>query len=352
MSAVSDEQEQFRLAFEDAPIGMALVSPAGQFIRVNSAMSRITGYTTAELLERTIDDITHADDIADSAALVETLLSGAVDQYQAEKRYVRPDGRTVHVIVFRSLLRDKDGAPQQLITHVIDITDKKRIEQELARSNADLADFAYLAAHDLKSPLQAISGFASLLGERSQLDERGQECVGWILDGASRMNALIDDLLSFCKVSAGPPVMVEVDLTGALADVLAEIAASDAVTSDPLPVVIGDPVQFRELLLNLISNGAKFVGEGVAPRVHVTAERTPQGWAIAVADNGIGIDPAHRHRIFGMFNRLHSRERYPGTGIGLAICQRIVERRGGRIWVGENPGGGSRVCFTVPDSPE
>jgi PAS domain S-box-containing protein len=348
------DQEQFRLAFEHAPIGMALVSPTGRFTRVNRAMCRITGYSEADLLKRNMEDITHPDDVADGAVRVQRLLNGEIDEYQAEKRYIRPDGRTVDAIVSRSLLRDSAGRPEQLLTHVIDITEKKRIEQELARSNADLADFAYLAAHDLKSPLQAIGGFASLLRDRSQLDDRGQECVGWILDGAARMNALIDDLLAFCKVSTDEPVMVEVDLDKLFVDVVAEIepGSEQVVTADSLPTVVGDPVQFRELLLNLISNGAKFVAQGVTPKVHVTAERAGTGWQVAVADNGIGIDPAQRHGIFGMFNRLHSRDRYPGTGIGLAICERIVERRGGAIWVGDNPGGGSRFCFSVPDSPQ
>lgn len=345
--------EQLRFAFDQAPIGMAFVSPAGRFTKVNAALCRITGYSEPELLERSIEGITHPDDVADGAARVGRLLSGEIDEYQAEKRYVRPDGRTVFAIVSRSLLRDSDGRPELLLTHVVDITDKKRMEQELARSNADLADFAYLAAHDLKSPLQAVVGFAGLLRDNTQLDDRGKEYVGWILDGATRMNALIDDLLAFCKVTTDEPVMVEVDLDDVFADVQAELgfASGHVVKRGALPAIEGDPVQFRELLLNLIANGMKFVDTGVDPRVELSSERIDQGWKLIVADNGIGIDPAQRHRIFGMFSRLHSRERYPGTGIGLAICERIVDRRGGEIWVEANESGGSRFCFTVPDSP-
>ncbi|MDQ6928138.1 MAG: PAS domain S-box protein [Actinomycetota bacterium] len=348
------EQEQFQLAFEHAPIGMALVSPAGRFTKVNAAMCRITGYSEPELLARSIAEITHPDDVADGAARVQKLLSGAIGEYQAEKRYIRPDGSVVTAIVSRSLLRDDAGNPEQLVSHVIDITEQKRMEQELARSNADLADFAYLAAHDLKSPLQAIFGFATLLSDAQhmQLDDRARECVGWILDGAARMNALIDDLLAFCRVNIGDPVMVEVDLDEVVRAVMAEIKAGpDAiVTAADAPKLIGDPVQFHELLLNLVSNAIKFIDEGVTPRVHISAARVPEGWQLSVADNGIGIEPAQRGRIFGMFNRLHSRERYPGTGIGLAICERIVERRGGTIWVEEIPSGGTRFCFTVPDA--
>nr|MDQ6911060.1 ATP-binding protein [Actinomycetota bacterium] len=315
------------------------------------AMCRITGYSEAQLLERRMEDITHPDDVADDALRVQRLMRGEIDEYQAETRYLRADGRTVAAIVSRSLLHDDAGRPEQLVTHFIDVTEKQRIEHELTRSNADLSTFAYLAAHDLKSPLQAISGFATLLRDRTELDDHGREFVGWILDGAARMDALIDDLLTFCKVSTDEPVMADVDLDAVLVDILNEFenGPDRVVTSDQLPTLSGDPVQFRELLLNLVANGAKFVAPDVTPKVHLTAARVPRGWQVDVVDNGIGIDPAHRERIFAMFNRLHARERYPGTGIGLAICQRIVERRGGTIWVEDNPSGGSRFCFTVPD---
>lgn len=351
MHALDPEQERFRLVFEHAPIGMALVSPEGQFTRVNQAMCEITGYSEDELLRLTLDEITHPDDVVAEAERVDRLLTGVIDEFRAEKRYLCPDGDLVVAMESRSLLRDEAGQPEQLV-----ITDRKRMEQELARSNADLADFAYLAAHDLKSPLQAISGFANLLDRthRGQLDQRGRECVGWILDGAARMDALIEDLLALCRVTTDEPMMVEVDLARVLADVLTEtLDRSDAtVTAGALPTVMGDPVLFRELLSNLVANAVKFVAPDVVPEVHVSAERMRHGWRLTVADNGIGIEPGHRKRVFGIFNRLHSRDRYPGSGIGLALCQRIVERRGGSIWVEGNAGIGSRFSFTVPDGAQ
>ena len=168
------------------------------------------------------------------------------------------------------------------------------------------------------------------------------------------MDALIEDLLSYCRVGSAERVMADVDLEGTLAAVLSQMApeleaVAATVTADPLPTVCGDPVQVGQLLANLVANGVKFVAAGAAARVHVTAERRPGEWAVTVSDDGIGVDPAQRERIFRMFERLHARERYQGTGIGLAICKRIVERRGGAIWVEDDPSGGSRFRFTVPD---
>lgn len=240
------------------------------------------------------------------------------------------------------------------VTYVEDMTEQKRAEihqriahdnaEELARSNTDLAHFASVAAHELRSPLQVISGFASLL-DRSQaqaLDERGRDCVHWIVNGAARLDALIDDLLAFARIGAGEAVAVPVDLAELL-------DPDDRVTQGPLPTVVGDPQQLRQLLQNLVGNACKFVAPDTPPHVRISAERDDQGWCISVADNGVGIDPDQRKEIFEMFRRLHSREQYDGTGIGLAICKRIVDGHGGRIWVEANAAGGSVFRFTIPD---
>ena len=240
------------------------------------------------------------------------------------------------------------------VTYVEDISEQTRAEvhrrivtedaEELARANADLAHFASVAAHELRSPLQVISGFASLL-ERSQaeaLDDRGRDCVRWITNGVARLDALIDDLLAFAGVGAGERVAAPVDLAGLL-------DPDERVSHGPLPTVVGDTQQLRQLLRNLVGNACKFVAPGTTPRVHLSAERGEDGWCVSVADNGVGVDPERASEIFEMFRRLHSREQYDGTGIGLAICQRIVEGHGGRIWVEPNPGGGSVFRFTLAD---
>jgi PAS domain S-box-containing protein len=363
-------RERFRLAFEHAPIGIALEDLHGRFLQVNGAFCAITGWSVDELLGQTADLIGLPDDVEADGAQRADLAAGAAVSGRREHRYLRPDGRVVWAQLDRSLLRDADGRGLEFVTHVVDVSEQKRVElrqriedeasrryaDELARSNTELAHFASVAAHELRSPLQVVSGFASLLAEcyNATLDEQGRMFVERIVAGAGRLDGLIEDLLAYSRVGAGDRPATEVDLGSLMAEAKAAVAAAGGaggarVTWDPLPSVAGDAVQLRQLLENLVANGAKFVAEGTPPEVHVSAERVPEGWCVTVADNGIGVDPARREQVFGMFTRLHSREDYDGTGIGLAICKRIVVRRGGSIWVEANPSGGSRFRFTVPD---
>ncbi len=267
----------------------------------------------------------------------------------------RPDGRTVWASISAAPSGDEGEQAGQLVT-MVDVTEQRRVEREMARSNAELSSFAYLAAHELKSPLQALSGFAALL-ERvhgPELGDQGREFISWIIDGASRMDGLVEDLLTYCSVDTDETVLAPVALDDVVADVLGqldcEITCRGAlVTVDPLPLVTGDPVQLAQLVQNLVANALKFVPDGRRPQIHLSAARDGDGWTVTVADNGIGVDDRARERIFAMFERLHPRDRFKGTGIGLSICKRIVERRGGMIWVEPNPSGGSHFRFTLPD---
>jgi signal transduction histidine kinase len=224
---------------------------------------------------------------------------------------------------------------------------------ELARSNADLEQFAYVASHDLQEPLRMVSSYTQLLARRYQgrLDAEANEFIGFAVDGAGRMQRLIDELLAYSRVSTRGrelvPCSTEAVLQAALANLRASIEESDAeVTHGALPAVQGDEAQLVQLFQNLIGNAVKFRG-AEAPRIHVSAERDGDGWRFAVRDNGIGIDPEYADRIFVLFQRLHQRERYEGTGIGLAICKKIVERHGGRIWVESRDGAGATFFFTL-----
>lgn len=226
---------------------------------------------------------------------------------------------------------------------------------DLERSNADLEAFASIASHDLKSPLRVVRGFLDLL-ERTSSDRLGEEGVSFVQAaqrGAARMEELIDDLLSYSMAGRAHLELEQVDLGRVLDEVLADNAtlmadAGATVTAADLPTVTGDETQLRQLLQNLVTNAVKFVGPGVTPDVGVAAERIAAEWHIAITDNGIGISPDDRDRIFGMFTRLHGQEAYPGTGIGLAVCQRVVAAHGGRIWVDDAPSGGTRFTFTLP----
>jgi PAS domain S-box-containing protein len=226
---------------------------------------------------------------------------------------------------------------------------------ELERSNADLEQFAYVASHDLSEPLRTVAGFAQLLQKRyeGRLDADADEFIGYTVDGVNRMQALIDDLLAFSRVGRGDRELTDVDAGGAARRALEALTAPLAETGadveiGELPTVRGDDRELSQLFQNLISNAVKFHSDE-PPRVRVTAAIEPDGteWQFAVADNGIGIEPRYTERIFKMFQRLHRRDDYPGTGVGLAICKKIVEHHGGRLWVEPNAGGGSVFRFTL-----
>jgi PAS domain S-box-containing protein len=229
---------------------------------------------------------------------------------------------------------------------------------ELERSNADLEQFAYVASHDLSEPLRMVGGFAQLLQKRYQgkLDADADEFIGYTVDGVNRMQTLIDDLLAFSRAGRGDRELTDADAGAAARRALEALSAplsetgADVEIGD-LPTVRADERELGQLFQNLVSNALKFQGED-PPRVRVTAESAAGGaeWSFAVADNGIGVEPHHAERIFKMFQRLHGRDAYPGTGIGLAICKKIVEHHGGRIWVEPNADGGSVFKFTLAAS--
>jgi PAS domain S-box-containing protein len=237
-----------------------------------------------------------------------------------------------------------------------DITERREAQEGLERSNAELAQFAYVASHDLSEPLRMVSSYLQLLRRRyhGQIDEDADEFIDFAVEGANRMRALIEDLLAYSRAgrSAEPR---PVDCGYIMADVLSSLAAAVAdaraqVEVGRLPHVLGDRVAIAQLLQNLVANALKFRhGPGVC--VWVGAEQDEGMWRFSVADDGIGIDARHRERVFKMFQRLHDRESFEGTGIGLAICRKIVERHGGRIWVDGRDGGGTVFHFTLPAVP-
>ncbi len=231
--------------------------------------------------------------------------------------------------------------------------------RELERSNRELQQFAYVSSHDLQEPLRTVTVYAQLLQKRYQgkLDEKGDKYLTYMFDAANRMSSLITDLLAFSRVgsSAEPfqPVEMESVLKDALTNLKVAIEGSGVeITHDPLPQVEGDRGQLTQLLQNLIANGLKYQKKDTAPRVSVSVERQHDEWVFGVHDNGIGIDPQFYDRIFIIFQRLHKREEFSGTGMGLAICRKIVERHGGRIWVESSPGEGSSFYFSLPVGKE
>jgi len=231
----------------------------------------------------------------------------------------------------------------------------ERQKQELARSNAELQQFAHVASHDLQEPLRMISSYLGLIEQRyrDKLDANGQEFIRFAVDGATRMSQLISDLLLYARVDSRGKPLVPTDPTravnAALANLQIALAESGAqVACGPLPAVRADEAQLVQLFQNLVANAIKFRRKDAPPRVAISAVRAGAECAFTVRDNGIGIDPAQFPRLFQIFQRLHTRDEYPGTGIGLAVCKKIVERHGGRIWVESEPGKGTAFFFTLP----
>ncbi len=225
----------------------------------------------------------------------------------------------------------------------------------MQRSNAELQQFAYVSSHDLQEPIRMVTSYVQLLQKRYQgkLDEKAEMYISFIVEAAHRMSSLINDLLALSRVGRRErefmPVETELVVKEALDNLRVAMEESGArITKDPLPMVMGDPVQLLQLFQNLIGNAIKYRKKEVTPEVQISAERKKNQWLFGIHDNGIGIEPQYHDKIFVIFQRLHQREEYQGTGIGLAICQKIVENHGGMVWVESTPGEGSTFYFTLP----
>jgi signal transduction histidine kinase len=265
-------------------------------------------------------------------------------------------------VLILSMLKSEYNTKTRLIAELRDSyaelertkDDLERKSQELVRSNDDLKDFAYAASHDLQEPLRIIRGYVQLLAKRykGKLGADADDFIKYAVEGVGRMQRLIKDLLEYSRLGTNGETLKTSECTElvdrALANLQAAIEESGAeVTYDHLPVIAGDPSQLSRVFQNLIGNAIKFRGDE-APKIRISAERKGEEWVFSVRDNGIGIDPDQSDRIFMIFQRLHTREEYEGTGIGLAICKKIVERHGGRIWVESEAGRGATFYFTVP----
>lgn len=356
-------EEQFRLAMEANPLGLVLVDHAGTIQMLNGTLERMFGYTRSELMGQHFELLLPLARRAAHRSHFGEFVKAPWTREAHEQRDLagrRKDGQEFAAEVALTPLTTRRGA--MVMASIFDKTaereeaavrDRQRLE--LQRSNQELAQFAYVASHDLQEPLRMVASYTQLLAERyqGQLDERADKYIRYIVEGATRMQRLVTDLLALSRIEsqARPPRLVDV---GALVErVLADLAAriEDAgatITVEPLPRLLADEGQLSQVFQNLICNAIKFVTSGRVPEVHVRADLAEGEWRFAVTDNGIGIAPEFTTRIFDMFQRLHPRGQYDGNGIGLAVAKKIVERHHGRIWLESALGEGTTFFFTLP----
>lgn len=338
---------------------LVTISPEGKISDANEAAIKVTGVARDKLVGTDFADYFTEPDKA-RKGYQRVFSEGFVTDYPLTIRHA--DGRLTEVLYNASVYKDDRNNVLGVFAAARDVNELKRAEadlaaraQELARSNADLQQFAYVASHDLQEPLRTISSFSQLLARRYQgkLDSDADDFIAFMVDGAARMQTLINDLLAFSRIdtqgSSFAPTDCEEILHSAEENLKAAIEESGAViTHDSLPRLVADERQLTQLFQNLLSNAIKFRRPETAPRIHVSSKWQNGAWKLSIRDNGIGIDPHYFDRIFVIFQRLHGREQYTGTGIGLAVCKKIVERHGGRLWVESESGTGSIFHFLIP----
>jgi PAS domain S-box-containing protein len=357
--------ERLRAVIEQANEGMAVVDfETMQYVEINDACAHIYGRTRDEMMAMGPAQARASVGLpsSDLREIYQEVIRTSPRVHMYEGWFPRPDGTLFYMQTARQAVRI--GEQWLIVLNTRDLTTEKlaqaeleRSVQELRRSNKELEQFAYAASHDLSEPLRMIAGYTDLLHRRygALLDDSGREFMGFILSGAQRMRQLIDDLLTYSRAGRGVrefrPVPLDAlmrDVTDNLRRVIEDKGA--AVEAGPLPEVMADRSLLTQLMQNLVSNATKFV-EGRAPLVQVTCVREGEWWKVSVRDNGIGIAPKDFERIFVIFQRLNARDRYEGTGIGLALCKKIVETHRGQIWVESTPGEGSAFHFTLPVAP-
>jgi PAS domain S-box-containing protein len=363
-----ESEERYRSLVSALCEGVILQAADGQILTFNAAATELFGIGAKEAIGQTSGSRDWGIYGADGNALppeqhpsMVTLRTGEpCDAVVLEAR--GPRGVRAIEVNTRPLFHLSEEAPYAVVVSFADVTERKRsderllaAQQELERSNKELEQFAYVASHDLQEPLRMVTGYLKLISKRykGQLDSDADEFIAFAVDGATRMYALLEDLLAYSRVGThgkpARPVDSRSSAEIAVANLGAQLREADGeVALGDLPMVMADELQLMRLFQNLIGNGIKFRRKGQPPRIVVDAERADGFWQFSVKDNGIGIDSAHFEQVFEVFRRLAPAEDYPGTGIGLAICRRIVERLGGRIWVESSGDTGTTLCFTLP----
>jgi PAS domain S-box-containing protein len=350
-------EERFDLAFQSGGVGVFDWHIPSGAVAWSAEEERLFGLQPGTF-EGTIDSWVqrvHPEDLPAMQALLDSAMRDGLRDTSFVFRIIRPDGSVRWIRGAGRFLYSQTGAPQRMVGFNLDVSEHKRMEEKLRESNEDLQRFAFVASHDLQEPLRMIGSYSQLLAHKNKgkLDADSDQYVGFILDNVERMRNLIEGLLDYSRathpgVSEGVSTDCNVVVAFALQHLELAISESAAkVTHDELPVVYANDGRLMQVFQNLVSNAIKYRGDK-PPEIHIAAVRRGDEWVFSVRDNGIGIPREHHESIFGLFRRLHGASEYPGTGVGLAVARRIVERHGGRMWVNSEVGRGSAFMFTLP----
>jgi len=365
---LKDSEERFRLTFENAPIAMCIVGLDGQYLQVNSRFLRFGGYEHDEIVRMRFQDIT-AERFCESDSLARSkLLSGEISHYSSEKQYIHKLGHSVWGQISVSIVRDINGDPLYFVSQVQDITELKQTLQqlqsktrELSRSNEELEQFAFVVAHDLREPLRMISSFIGLMRESLErhFDEESLEYYQIVIESTKRLDQMIKDLLAFCtldRTSNEKRGLVDLNLSLSHARLNLKPAIDESgaeIESEDLPTILGHSALITALFQNLIDNAIKYRRPSEPVRIKITATANADEWIFRVEDNGKGIEPAFRKKVFHIFQRLNPQENCRQTGIGLSLVKKIIEHSGGKVWIEDSKmGSGCAFCFSYPKSQQ
>jgi len=354
---LKENERNYRELVQNANSAIIRWDKEGKVRFINEFAQNFFGYSAEEIVGKPVSILVPDSDStgSDLSNLVTNIAKHPESNIKVLNENICRDGRRVWMTWTNKPVYDAQGDLSEILAVGIDITESKKMEDELRRSNAELEQFAYVASHDLQEPLRTVAGMVTLLQRRyqGQLDKRADEYIGYAVDASDRMQQLINDLLDFSRVERKGKPFENTDTEAVFQNVLANlqtaiIESGANITHDPLPVVQADAGQLTRVLQNLVGNAIKFRGTEM-PKIHIKTDKIDSGWQFSVRDNGLGIDPQYFERVFQLFQRLHTRQKYPGTGIGLALCKKIIERHGGKIWIESELNHGSTFIFTLPE---
>ena len=385
-----NSEELFRLIFDQSPLSSAITKLDYTPLQINDAFSRMLGYSKEELYLMKFTEYTHPDDIDEEIEQFNRITSGKIDSFEMEKKYIHKNGEILCANLFISAVKDQFGKLVRFLVIVEDVTLRKKIEnimkqrtdrltninkilnveigdyekaeiklenliEKLKNSNKELEQFAYVASHDLREPLRMITSFLELLKMRyeNDLDGEANEFIDYAVDGAQRMDVMIKDLLDYSRISSQERKFEYLKSEEILNTVLINLKStikdnSVNIIHDPLPLIYANNQQMVQLFQNLIGNAIKYRGKE-NPEIQISYEDVDDEYIFSIKDNGIGIDEKHLKKIFNIFHRLHTSEEYEGTGIGLAISEKILEKHRGKIWAESEKGKGTTFHFTIPN---